>query len=186
MLTELQTAKLTHFFHILDYDCNGLIQKDDFEAVGENLAVMRGFDPGTEEYDTIMQSSLGIWDKLTQYVHGTDGSLSMWLSFIDSLVINSDDEWYNQYVNQVVESLFDLFDEDKDGFISLDEYIDLFVGLRIEVRFAPKSFKNLDMNNDGQISRDEMVKAVKEILKSDDPEAAGNWIFGSWAFGVDI
>lgn len=180
MLTELQKQKQTHFFHILDFDCNGLVQKGDFEAIGENLAVIRGFEPGSEEYSIVMNSSLSVWEKLTHYVHGTDCTLDMWLTFIDSLVINSDQEWYNQYVNGMVQTLFDLFDTDQDGYISLDEYLDLFIGLRIEVRFAPKSFKSLDLNQDGRISRTELMRSVEEFLKSDDSNATGNWLFGYW------
>ena len=180
MLTPLQKQKQTHFFRILDFDCNGLIQRDDFEAIGENLAIIRGFDAEDEEFKIIMNSSVSVWDSLTHYIHGTDCSLDMWLTFIDTLVINSDDDWYDQYVTGVVETLFDLFDTDKDQYISLDEYLDLFIGLRIEVRFAPKSFRNLDINKDEQISRSEMAKAVREFLKSDDPDATGNWLFGSW------
>ncbi len=180
MLTKLQKQKQTHFFHILDYDCNGVIQRDDFVAIGENIAVIRGFGVQSKEFEIVMSTSLGVWDKLTQYVHSANCSLDMWLTFIDSLVINSSEDWYDQYVTGMVQTLFDLFDTDNDYYISLDEYIDLFIGMRIEVRFAPISFKNLDQNKDGLISRDELVSAVEEFLKSDDPKATGNWLFGYW------
>ena len=111
MLTPFQKRKQIHFFQILDFDRNGLIQRKDFEDIAENLSV---------------------------------------------------------------------FDTDHNGYISLNEYLDLFIGLRIEVRFAPMSFAKLDLNQDGQISKNELVKSVEEFLKSNDPSASGNWLFGHW------
>jgi len=180
MLTPLQKRKQIHFFEILDFDCNGLIQRKDFEDIAENLSTIRNLDQNSKEHHFIRNLSLSIWDNLKDHVNATDGNLDMWLTFMDSFVINSNNEWYEQYVNVMVQTLFDVFDTDQNGYISLDEYLDLFVGLRIEVRFAPKSFVKLDLNNDGKISKSELVKSVEEFLKSDDPLAGGNWLFGHW------
>ena len=63
MLTPLQIKKLTHFFNILDFDKNGSIEADDFEAIGENLAIIRDIDLDTPDYEVVMGMTNGIWDK---------------------------------------------------------------------------------------------------------------------------
>ena len=83
MLTDLQTAKLTHIFNIIDFDRNGTIEKDDFEAIGENLAIIRDFDYGSPDFDRVMALSLGIWDNLEPHIHRL--AILQWLLLIVGL-----------------------------------------------------------------------------------------------------
>jgi len=180
MLTELQTAKLTHIFNIIDFDRNGTIEKEDFEAIGENLAIIRDFDYGSADFDRVMGLSMSIWNNLQPHISGSEGSLSDWLTFMDNLFNEGDGLAYMNYLKKFVDTLFNLFDVNKDGVFSQNEYIDLFIGLRIEVRFAPKAFKRIDINGDGIISKDELIKSSNVFMMSNDPEAPGNWLFGDW------
>lgn len=180
MLSPLQIEKQTHFFNILDFDRSGTIEKEDFEAIGENLCLVRDFDMDTEAYDTVMGMTASIWGHLLPFVEGDHGTLDQWLKFMSSLLDPSNLETYKKYVLNFTSTLFKLFDINDDGFISQNEYIDLFIGLRIEVRFAPKAFRALDDNKDGKISHDELVRSVDQFFRSNKPEALGNWLFGSW------
>jgi Ca2+-binding EF-hand superfamily protein len=180
MLTPLQEKKQIHFFNIIDFDKNGMIEEDDFEAIGDNLCIVRDFDIDTPEYDTVMSMTKGIWDNLLPFVEGQAGKLQDWLRFMDVLLDPANEDKYEQYVTNFVSTLFKLFDINEDGYISQTEYIDLFIGLRIEVRFAPKAFRNLDENNDGRLSHDEIIHSVNEFMKSDSLTAPGNWLFGGW------
>ncbi|MBV6648080.1 MAG: EF-hand domain-containing protein, partial [Cyclobacteriaceae bacterium] len=101
-----------------------------------------------------------------------------WVHFAEEVIVNGDEDVFNQYVDEFVGEIFDNFDTDNDGYIDLDEYIDLLVGYRIEVRFAAKSFRKLDRNKDNLISRGELISAVKEFFRSDVEDAPGNWLFG--------
>lgn len=181
MLTPLQIAKQSHFFKILDFDSNKTIERDDFEAIGENLCLIRDFDYGSEEEAMMMKLVTSIWDKVEPYLETDHCTLKNWLEIMDKILGNADEQWFNKYVGEFVTTLFNLFDINQDGFISQTEYIDLFIGLRIEVRFAPKAFRNLDLNRDGKISRDELMQSVIEFIRSNDPAKSGNWLFGAWA-----
>ncbi|NEO66889.1 MAG: calcium-binding protein, partial [Moorea sp. SIO4G2] len=41
-------------------------------------------------------------------------------------------------------------------------------------------FGRFDQNNDGYIDKQEILDLVTEFYYSQDPEAPGNWIFGSY------
>ncbi len=180
MLTDLQTNKLERFFYILDFDRNGSIEEDDFLAIAENLCILWGLKEGSEEYDKVIVRFSDGWEKFNLLVNNNSNKANWdhWVHFVESVIISGDQEMFSAYVDRLTGQIFDNFDGDKDGYISLEEFIDLFVGFRIEVRFAAKSFRRLDRNKDDRISRGELIEAVKEFFKSDDPDAPGNWLFG--------
>ena len=180
MLNELQINKLEKFFYILDYDRNGVIEKEDFVGIAENLCILWRIKEGDDQYTSIMNKFEEGWNKFNLFVNNNEGKANWdhWLHFAEQVIVNGDEQVFNTYVEDYVGEIFDNFDTDRDGYIDLDEFIDLFVGYRIEVRFAAKSFRKLDLNKDNLISRGELIKAVKEYFRSDDPDAPGNWLFG--------
>ena len=185
MLTDLLKKKLTHYFNILDYNRNGFIEKDDFQGIGENLAILWQLKPGSEKYDSIINGSVRPWRGLEESMkkgNVSRASKSDWLKFADKYIVNGSQEQYNRYVHSVVSGLFGFFDQNSDNFISLKEYIDIFIAFRIEVRYSAKAFVKLDINKDGMISQKELMKAVHEFFRSNDESAKGNWLFGNWDY----
>lgn len=180
MLTQLQINKLERFFYILDYDRNGVIEKDDFMGIAENLCILWRIREGDERYEVIKRKFESGWNHFNMFVNNNDGKANWdhWVHFAEEVIIKGDEAIFSEYVNEFVGDLFDNFDTDNDGYIDLDEYIDLLVGYRIEVRFAAKSFRKIDRNHDDLISRGELINAVKEFFRSNDPDAPGNWLFG--------
>ncbi|NES77622.1 MULTISPECIES: EF-hand domain-containing protein [Okeania] len=49
MLTELQTKKWTGLFQVYDADQNGVVEKDDFEEIFQNLARAGNLTQGTPQ-----------------------------------------------------------------------------------------------------------------------------------------
>ena len=96
------------------------------------------------------------------------------------MIVNGNEELYIQHVSKVAMEIIDLFDADKDGFLSLSEYLNMFMAYRIEIRHSAKAFENLDKNKDDLISRDELLIAIREFFRSDDEQSPGNWLFGFW------
>lgn len=185
MLTKLQELKLTHYFNILDYNRNGYIEKDDFQGIGENLAILWQLKPGTEKYDSIMNGSVRPWRGLEESMKKSNvsrASKSDWLKFADKYIVNGTDEQYDKYVKSVVSGLFGFFDQNSDNHLSLKEYIDIFMAFRIEVRYSAKAFVKLDINKDGMINQKELMKAVYQFFRSDNPDDKGNWLFGNWDY----
>ncbi|MEP5610626.1 MAG: EF-hand domain-containing protein [Cyclobacteriaceae bacterium] len=182
MLTELQTNKLERFFYILDFDRNGVIEEQDFLAIAENLCVLWRLREGSAEHSKVISKFSSEWKRFYHFVNNDEG-IANWahlVEFADKVIINGDTDLYNNYVDDFAGEIFDNFDTDKDGYINLDEFIDLFCAYRIEVRFAAKAFRKIDLNHDDLISRGELISAVKEFFRSNDEDAPGNWLFGNF------
>ncbi len=183
MLTPLQELKQTHYFRVIDVDKNGFIEKSDWIKIGDNLAAIRGIEKTSKEYQTIQSNMEIVWSNLREYADRNNDyrvSLDEWLSFEDHKVINCDDAWYDSYVNNTVSSLFDILDENKDGVISVIEYLQLMVSFRVQPSDGVEAFNKLDSNNDGLISKEELLAAVYDFHRSNLPDATGNWLFGPY------
>ncbi|MCT7971507.1 EF-hand domain-containing protein [Laspinema olomoucense] len=76
--------------------------------------------------------------------------------------------------------IFGILDASNDGQISLTEYKQFFVALGLTPKDAETAFAHLDRDADGYISRDEYLQASQEFHISDDLNASGNWLYGSY------
>lgn len=183
MLSELQKKKLTHYFSVLDFDGNGLLEKSDFTGIGENLAILWGFRAGTPDYKRVVDQWAKTWVDFRSFMGRDEESkatLEEWLHFADLNIVNGSDELYEKHVNKVAKEVIGYFDVNNDGNLSLDEYIDLFMAYRIEIRYSAKAFTKLDRNHDDYISKEELLNALRQFFRSDNENDAGNWLFGFW------
>ena len=183
MLTSLQSQKLRHFFNILDQGKNGVLQKNDFDRVGVDLCMSLGISEGSEDYNNVILRSRRLYFQVLKDLEkspNADISMEEWIQLFDQIIDQQDMEKLKYYIKLTTIYIFDLFDMDKNGIISLDEYVDMFTIYHIDVKYSAKSFLRLDTNNDDCISKVELFNAVTDFFISDDQEAAGNWIFGNW------
>ena len=183
MLTEFQKQKISHYFHtVLDQDRNGILQDNDFMEIGESLCILWRHKPGTPEYQRVMDQCLSSWRMFESHFKGEGGeaNLENFLKFFDKLLSPGNEQLYNDYVYKVVGDVFDDFDLNGDGVISINEYVDLFMCYHIKIKYSAKAFLKLDKNGDDDVSKEELMEALDEFFKSDDPKAPGNWLFGFW------
>ena len=182
MLSELQKRKMRRFFHVLDFDKNGIIEEADFRAIAENLCILWRYDEDTLEYVRTMSQHSEAWNSFNHVINNemSTATEDHFMLFADKAIVNCNELLFDEFNNSFTGEVFDNFDTNKDGHISLDEFIDLFVGYRIEVRYSAKAFRSLDRNNDGLITKDELLESVKEFFRSDDENSRGNWLFGNF------
>ena len=183
MLTGIQKQKQHYIFNLLDFDKNGFIEQDDFIGIAENLCVVRGEELDTNESRHVLEQCRKLWESLEFYIDSNRDdkcTIEEWFTFVDEQLVNAGTQWRDAYINSVVGSLFDLYDTNQDGHISMDEYLDIFLSFRLDAGQVAKSFQLLDQNHDKIVTKEELVRAVGEFLLSNDPESAGNWIFGDW------
>jgi Ca2+-binding EF-hand superfamily protein len=184
MLKSIQKKKLSHFFNVLDYKKNGHLREDDFTGIGENTCFYLSIPHSSKDYDNIIERSKDLYKQLIKGLNKTYGdtiTMDEWLNYFDHEIIAVRNvSLLQEYVQITVKYIFDLYDQNHDNLLSVEEYADMFSIYGIDITYSAKSFLQLDKNHDYGISKQELTNAVKEFFVSPNPEAGGNWIFGNW------
>jgi Ca2+-binding EF-hand superfamily protein len=184
MLKPVQHKKLTHFFNILDNNKNGKLQEDDFIGIGENICINLSIRPTSPDHEYLIKKSKGLYLQLISDLNLKPGDpilVEQWLKYFDEEVITARNvTLLKNYIQMTVKYVFDLYDQNHDGLITVEEFTDMFTIYGIDVKYSARSFIRLDENKDEVISKEELVNAVKDFFVSSDPEKNGNWIFGNW------
>ncbi|MEM6737076.1 MAG: EF-hand domain-containing protein [Bacteroidota bacterium] len=183
MLSEFQKEKISHYFKaVLDQDKNGILEEHDFKEIGESLCLLWNYKPGTPEYKKVIDNNLASWRAFKNYFENrnTEANEKEFIRFYGKMLSPKGEGLYQKFVVKMVSSLFDAFDINEDGVISVDEYADMFMCYHIPIRYSAKAFVKLDRNGDEYITKKELERAVDEFFKSNDEGAPGNWLFGFW------
>jgi len=182
MLTDLQKRKLTAQFRLNDLSENGYMERTDFERYAARICQSLGLAPGSAEYDMVQAQTVQSWDneQLKAFDADGDGRISLEEHIASYDVSLNNPEMFQQLTVQYTQNVFGLWDQDHDGKLSVDEYAKLLWCYGGQDQDARNAFRHLDRDADGYLDVDEIVKAVEEFYLSDDPDAPGNWLLGSY------
>ena len=113
-------------------------------------------------------------------IKNNDGKVELeeWLEHGDRRI--HDESMYQTVNVELVNQVFQLLDLDGNGFITVDEYKTVLSTWRVPEELAAEIFPKLDLNGDGHISKEEFMELVRQFHISDDPDAPGNLLFGSY------
>jgi Ca2+-binding EF-hand superfamily protein len=178
-LTAFQQRKLERMFELLDLNGDGLVDRADFVQRVEAFARLRGWGQGSPELERNLAFALEEWENLRETADtDEDGGVTReeFLRYGD--VFLDDRDAVRAYARGDVQLLFDAMDTDGDGRIARDEYRAYLEVHGVDAAGADLFFDHADLDENGRISRREMAHAVEEFLLSQDPDAAGNFLFG--------
>jgi Ca2+-binding EF-hand superfamily protein len=182
MLTEFQEKKINHLFGIYDQHNNGYLQKGDFLELAGKICMKMEYMPGSRHHDGLISKTTRLWDKLMAYFAEANIEVIYpkdWKQFIEDEIITArTEEVLDAYADMLIGFVFDLFDENNDGYISIHEYKIMFEIFEIKDSSIEEVFNDMDLNKDRRLSKYEMVRAIEDFLTSNDPSAKGNRIFG--------
>ena len=185
MLTRFQQEKLTHYFVLFDFNNDGFVDFYDLLAISDKIAEFRvgeqiESDPlYWELYDYTNMRWRRIVDATPHPVeHGI--SVEDWLAFWNDVM----PMLYERIVNQgikgmdpIFQALCDQADPEQTGYIDIHNW-SYFTSAHGILGSPVEMFLRLDVDGDGRISRDELQDMYHTFLFSDDPEEAGNYLFG--------
>ena len=182
MLSDLKTRKLTKLFSMYDTQNTGVLQLSDFERIVHKLADLRGWYPGSPEYENLLNKYAYRWvtmrGNIKRWVNQKIGNkihLDEWLRYHEMV---QQDETYHQETTTLFNLLFDVIDLDNSGNLDRSEWKLLFQVFNIPVVYVEETFTKIDTNQDGSLSKEEVFPLLEEFYYSDDLDAVGNYIFG--------
>ena len=184
MLSQLLQNKHTKNFQIYDLDGSGFVELADLELCASNLAKLRNWEPDSSNFLEVKAKYSAIWTNFWQPADiSGDGKVSLeeYLKLADSLISKfSHSAVLQDALTAKTNVIFSILDASNDGQISLIEYKQFCLAIGMTEKDAETAFAHLDRNNDGHISRNEYLQASKEFYTSDDLNADGNWLYGSY------
>ncbi|MFP4100041.1 EF-hand domain-containing protein [Coleofasciculus sp.] len=181
MLTKLQTRKLTKFFSMHDAKFDGALAYQDFENIIKRLAALRHWGSRSPRYQLLLNNCNRNWEELKRdadITHNKKVSLEEWLSYYS--IILKDEEKYLHNIHFFMELVFEVFDKDEDGKISQTEWAGLLSVYNVSPVYAPRVFPKLDTNQDGFLSKEEVLQLIREFFYSDNPDVPANEMFGPY------
>ena len=141
--------------------------------------MIRGDSERSEAGRGLRDACLAFWESLrTSADVDQSGSVDLdeWLAYWQ--VTLEDHERYEAEVEAITNHLFSVFDTDEDEGIGSDEFCDFYGVFGLGANLARSIFVELDANNDGRISREELMEIGRQFYRSDDPGDVGNMLFG--------
>lgn len=181
MLSEVQEKKLRHFFFVMDDDHNHILQPDDFTSVAEKISDILGYSEDSARRLQLHVRSYRLFIQLLADIGKEETNITMdeWLSLFDR-ILHGKSTFIKNYVYRTASYIFSLFDQDNNRYIDKKEYQDMFKVYDIDMSHLDYGFEKLDVNGDGQLSKNEIIKGMTDFFLSSDEDAPGNWIFGDW------
>lgn len=182
MLSDIMQKKLSRHFYFRDLDKDGFVERSDWEQCALNVAAIRGWQAGSPDYEALMARHLEMWalfwqpadldqdDKvsLDEYLHLAETQRKKGFKYEMKVVVT------------LFAAIFDTVDLDADGEISLTEYEQFFQAWGMTVALAREAYDSLDLNADLRLSRDAFLQYGVNFYVNDEPNVAGNLIFGPY------
>jgi hypothetical protein len=155
------------------------VDQSDLDRIAATFARRTGIEPGTDRYQVVTGRYAGFWGVFAAMDSDGDGRVTLdeWFRGMDALT--SSEEQYDRVIGQMVDQLFDLLDADRDGRVSYEEFSLWLDATNVDPTSAREAFPRLDLDGDGILSKDEVTYLMLDFFYSSDPEAPGNWLFGT-------
>jgi len=171
-ISQDERELLAKTFKLFDFDKNGVIEKRDFEELAVRYAKSRGLDSDMPQTNPYYQKYLTMWNEIVKEVDGEFGSESPEGLYDGKITV---DEWNRFWINKLKTGeakdiaqlwtgiIFDLIDADDDGQINLQEYGNFLLTHELQTAgiIADELFQRIDINQDGVISKIELVNNIK-------------------------
>ncbi|GGO73337.1 EF-hand domain-containing protein [Nonomuraea cavernae] len=179
MATDLLNHKLDRAFDHIDAGGKGVIEREDLLGLAARIVVGFGESPTSVIGSSLVGGFDAIWSALMETL-GRDGysriSREEFRVGMDKAFISGDR--YDPVFRPAMEAVAELCDGDGDGMVGPREFRMLLSAYGTAYDDVDEAFDRLDRAGRGVLTVDELVLAARQFYVSDDPGAAGNWLFG--------
>ena len=139
----------------------------------------RGLGTGTPQHEEMRTRFMAFWDGLSKMADTDKDAkvpLEEWYAFCDQLI--TVEGMFEEVALPIADFIFNLLDIDGDGTVKVEEYVMMWKTWGLDVDMATSVFVQLDEDQSGHLSTDELVNALDRYFRSDDPDDPANAFFG--------
>ncbi|MGW2229681.1 EF-hand domain-containing protein [Streptomyces formicae] len=177
MPSDLLNRKISRHFDLIDTNGDGEITQADFDLVVTRLSEEFGEAADSPKRRALSDAYQALWGGMQQSLDtDRDGAISR-EEYVAGLGADAP-AGYRQYVQPVAKAIIRLCDTNGDGKLDGAELLKVHRALSMDSGSHDEAMAKLDRDGDGFISEQELTVAIEEFFSSEDPEAAGNWLFG--------
>lgn len=181
MLQEFQKQKLLHLFDILDFNHNGILQKDDFISIAKNIDMFIITHANADLHSTLVNDINSLWTDIQQFFNNKSLlylTRDQWVSYMGHKFDAKSLRETSRKIDKLVIWLTHIFDQSSDDKLSKLEFLTIFVSLRVPAKRAEDCFDIMDHDRDGYISEPEISRAARHYFLRDIDHEEGNGLFG--------
>lgn len=167
----------THFTR-LDINKDGYISRKDYEEIAQKIAEYGKLSQ--EDAASAMSAFLEIADIL-DLKPGVKLTIEEASQKVHKNTLSLPSDKNKDICDRTYGMMFDAFDTNNDGHISVEEFIGIFFKILapdIKEEDARHSFNVLDTDNDGEISREEFLAAAFDFMCGMKETKVANSLFG--------
>jgi Ca2+-binding EF-hand superfamily protein len=176
---DLLNHKLDRAFEHIDARGEGVIEREDLLGLGARLLVGFGESPTSVTGNGIVDGFDGIWSALSAAL-GRDGdsriSREEFHCAMTGAFISGDQ--YETVFRPAMAAVAELCDDDADGLIGPREFRTMLSAFGTAYDDVDEAFDRLDRAGRGALTVEELIEAARQFYVGDDPNAAGNWLYG--------
>jgi Ca2+-binding EF-hand superfamily protein len=184
MVSDLAARKYAQTFELFDVSGDGYIQQDDCSALAERLITTFAGPGDAIKAKTVRDSYQQFWEGVSALADTDhDGRISR-EEYVAAMaaVAGGPPETFDEVIQPLQVAVFALCDTDGDGRIDAGEFQAMHTALGTgDDDSAIRALARLDTDGDGVLSVEELLRAARQFVLDESPDAPGNWLFG----GVD-
>ncbi|GID31287.1 EF-hand domain-containing protein [Paractinoplanes brasiliensis] len=169
-------VKLGHLFGASDTDGDGLVDWNDYERLISRYLDGYGIAAEDDRAHALRAAYQRYWSELLRHVNGVD-RLSKEQFVAGNKAAGADTSQFTM-ASVVPQAIFDVMDTDGDDAISKPEYKVFLEAWGVSDLEALNVFLELDTDDDGRISRDEFIGAIRDFFTSPELDSPASLFFG--------
>jgi Ca2+-binding EF-hand superfamily protein len=165
MSNALAKDRLRKRFARWDVDGNGLLELEDFRQEAARITAGFGASPESAGAQALHDAFEALYTHLAVQAGGSAKSGISEQGFLqatEQMLFAEGEAAFNRALAPMVKALVALSDSDGDGTLSSSEFEAWLTGIGLPRTHAAETFRKIDENGDGQLSEDELLRAVRE------------------------
>ena len=166
MDATIANERLRKRFAKWDVDGSGSLERADFEKEAMQIARSFGKDPEGPEARELRDAFVGMFTQLAEQAGiPADGSLSedQFVEAAGKLVGEGAEASFNRVLGPVMRGIVGMCDKNDDGQINGQEWVSWMDAVGVDQSHAAEAFRKVDTNNNGELSIDELLDAVRAL-----------------------